>query len=213
MLYLNLYVDFFRFILEVYITFSLFVTLMVLYAANAVYAILFLIGVFILVGFTFVLLGAEYLGLVLMIIYIGAIAILFLFILMLLDLRNLLKQQMGSFQFLTFGFLTFFSVEYMLWVANFGPQPFPFLLSPMTVMMGLQLSPFYNDSVGVLSVVLYNSYFYYVIGCGLILLFVMLGVVLLLAESAFPFNEKLDKRNKFLVEYQSLVHNANLYSV
>lgn len=98
-----------------------------------------------------------------------------------------------------------------MFLANFNTQSLFFSFSAVSLMSSLKLSLFYVDSVGVLSTILYNSYFYYVIGCGLILLFIMLGVVLLLAESAFPFNEKIVRHNKYLIEYQQTVKNTRLF--
>lgn len=60
---------------------------MVITAKNPVISVLFLIAVFINVAGYLVLLGVAYLGLVYLIVYVGAIAILFLFVIMMLNLR------------------------------------------------------------------------------------------------------------------------------
>lgn len=61
--------------------------IMVITAKNPVISVLFLIAVFINVAGYLVLLGVAYLGLVYLIVYVGAIAILFLFVIMMLNLR------------------------------------------------------------------------------------------------------------------------------
>ena len=61
--------------------------IMVITAKNPVISVLFLISVFINVAGYLVLLGVAYLGLVYLIVYVGAIAILFLFVIMMLNLR------------------------------------------------------------------------------------------------------------------------------
>lgn len=203
MLYLHLYVTFFLALLEIYFTLTLFITLMVVYAANAVYAILFLIGTFLSIGFVFIILGAEYLGLVLMIVYVGAIAILFLFILMLLDLRNLMRQQIAARFMFVFALLVFTLTEIFLYIFEFGP--FRIFSEMVSLSSGVHSTPLLNDGLLVLSASLYNAYVYYVLGCGFILLFVMLGVVLLLSESSFAFNEQPLKQNKYLVNYYNVV--------
>jgi NADH-quinone oxidoreductase subunit J len=61
--------------------------LAVILARNPVQSVLFLILVFLLVAFIFMLLGAEFLAILLIIVYVGAISILFLFVVMMLNLR------------------------------------------------------------------------------------------------------------------------------
>lgn len=61
--------------------------IMVITAKNPVISVLFLIAVFVNVACYLVLLGVAYLGLVYLIVYVGAIAILFLFVIMMLNLR------------------------------------------------------------------------------------------------------------------------------
>jgi NADH-quinone oxidoreductase subunit J len=161
---------------------TFFLAIMVVFAANAVYAILFLIGTFLMVGFTFILVGAEYLGLVLMIVYVGAIAILFLFVLMLLDLRNLIHQRMSLTEMVLYIAAIILTTEYILYTFDFGP----FYLFNTSLELFLEVlgnNVLFIDPLLSISPTLFNLYFYYVGGCGLILLFVMLGVVLLLADS------------------------------
>jgi len=59
--------------------------LMVIAARNPVHAVLFLILAFFNVAGLFLLLGAEFLAVILLIVYVGAVAVLFLFVVMLLD--------------------------------------------------------------------------------------------------------------------------------
>jgi len=209
MLFFHLYIGFFLAVLEFYFTLTLFLTLMVIYAANAVYAILFLIGTFLMIGFTFILLGAEYLGLVLMIVYVGAIAILFLFILMLLDLRNLMRQQISSSAMFAFGLLVITTTEFVLYSFNFGP--FSLMTTSVELFFGSFNNVFLTDALLVISPTLFNIYIYYVLGCGFILLFVMLGVVVLLAEASFSFNERKVRQNKYLTNYLKVVKLGKSY--
>ncbi len=203
---LNLYLIFFLRVLEFYSVTCIFVTLMVIFATNAVYAILFLIGTFLLIGFIFILIGAEYLGLLFMLIYIGAIAILFLFILMLLDLRNLMKQRIQGIQMFFFTSFLLLFVEYLLYFFNFGPLEF--LVSPKLMLFHENTVTGASDLLLLISPALYNIYFYYIIGCGFILLFVMVGVVLLLAEWTFPFNPPtlVSQTSQNLINYQRIRH-------
>ena len=75
------------FLLDLLALGAIFSGIMVITAKNPVVSVLFLIGVFLNVAGYLVLLGVAYLGLVYLIVYIGAIAILFLFVIMMLNLR------------------------------------------------------------------------------------------------------------------------------
>jgi NADH-quinone oxidoreductase subunit J len=205
MFYLHLYLPFFQGLLDLYTTAALFFTLMVVYSANAVYAILFLIGIFLITGFLFILLGAEYLGLVLMIVYVGAIAILFLFVLMLLDLRNLMKQQITASAMFVFGLSMFLLTEGLLYFFCVGP----FFVFPETFSLTFAQSPaLLYTGLPLLSFALYNIYVYYVIGCGMLLLFVMLCVVVLLSQASFSVQASSPRQNKLLQQYTSTVRSA-----
>ena len=59
--------------------------LMVVASKNPVHSVLFLISAFIAAAGLFVLMGAEYLAMVLIVVYVGAVAVLFLFVVMMLD--------------------------------------------------------------------------------------------------------------------------------
>jgi len=77
----------YNFLLDILAVGSIFSGIMVITAKNPVISVLFLIAVFINIAGYLILLGAPYLGLVYLIVYVGAIAILFLFVIMMLNLR------------------------------------------------------------------------------------------------------------------------------
>src|ERR1700681_4772155 len=60
--------------------------LAVILARNPVHSVLFLIGAFFSAAGLFVLLGAEFLAMILVVVYVGAVAVLFLFVVMMLDI-------------------------------------------------------------------------------------------------------------------------------
>jgi len=78
--------------------------LMVISAKNPVHSVLFLILSFVNAAGLFVLLGAEFLAMILLIVYVGAVAVLFLFVVMMLDI-NFIKLREGFLQYLPFGAL------------------------------------------------------------------------------------------------------------
>src|SRR5713226_6199392 len=77
---------------------------MVVSARNPVYSVLWLILAFFNAAGLFLLLGAEFLAMVLVIVYVGAVAVLFLFVVMLLDI-NYLRLREGFMQYLPTGAL------------------------------------------------------------------------------------------------------------
>jgi NADH-quinone oxidoreductase subunit J len=63
--------------------------LLVITSKNTVQSVLYLILVFLLCSLLFIYLGADFIGLIILIVYIGAIAVLFLFVIMMLNIRLL----------------------------------------------------------------------------------------------------------------------------
>ena len=78
--------------------------LMVISAKNPVHSVLFLILCFVTSSGLFVLLGSEFLAMILVVVYVGAVAVLFLFVVMMLDI-NFVKLREGFLQYLPFGAL------------------------------------------------------------------------------------------------------------
>src|SRR5262247_3275110 len=77
---------------------------MVVSARNPVHSVLFLILCFFNAAGLFVLLGAEFLAMILVIVYVGAVAVLFLFVVMMLDI-NFVALRHGFLQYLPIGAL------------------------------------------------------------------------------------------------------------
>src|SRR6187401_130163 len=77
---------------------------MVIAAKNPVHSVLFLILAFFNAAGLFVLMGAEFLAMILVVVYVGAVAVLFLFVVMMLDI-NFVELRQGFMQYLPFGAL------------------------------------------------------------------------------------------------------------
>src|SRR5689334_24676731 len=75
---------------------------MVISARNPVHSVLFLILAFFNAAGLFVLVGAEFLAMILVIVYVGAVAVLFLFVVMMLDI-NFVELRQGFLQYLPIG--------------------------------------------------------------------------------------------------------------
>src|ERR1700690_645941 len=77
---------------------------MVIAAKNPVHSVLYLILTFVNAAGLFVLLGAEFLAMILIVVYVGAVAVLFLFVVMMLDV-DFAELKQGALQYLPIGML------------------------------------------------------------------------------------------------------------
>ena len=74
-------------------TVAVFSSIMVTVSRNTVYSVFFLILVFISISILFIMIGAEFLGMIMLIVYVGAVAVLFLFVVMMLNINEQLIQK------------------------------------------------------------------------------------------------------------------------
>jgi NADH-quinone oxidoreductase subunit J len=154
---------------------------MVIAARNPVHSVLFLILVFVNAAGLFVLMGAEFLAMILVIVYVGAVAVLFLFVVMMLDVDFAALRQ-GFLQYLPIGALigVIFLMELIFVVGAWAIDPAA-LRTPMNAIPPAgQMTN--TEAIGR---VLYTQYFYFFQAAGLILLVAMIGaIVLTLRERA-----------------------------
>src|SRR5260370_14863151 len=107
-------------------------------ARNPSHSVLFLILAFFNAAGLFILIGAEFLAMILVIVYVGAVAVLFLFVVMMLDI-DFLQLRSGFVQYLPIGTLVglILLAELILVIGGFGAGPPlstpPFSLAPPPV--------------------------------------------------------------------------------
>jgi NADH-quinone oxidoreductase subunit J len=149
--------------------------LMVITVRNPVHGVLFLILAFFNAAGLFVLLGAEFLAMILIIVYVGAVMVLFLFVIMMLDV-NFSELRGGFTKFLPVGGLigAILLGELLLAVTawTFAPQA-PTLVADRIPPAG-EISN--TEAIGQ---VLYTKYVYFFELSGLILLVAMIGAIVL----------------------------------
>jgi NADH:ubiquinone oxidoreductase subunit 6 (chain J) len=152
---------------------------MVVSSRNPVNSVLFLIFCFFNAAGLFLLLGAEFLAMVLVVVYVGAVAVLFLFVVMMLDI-NFLKLREGAAQYLPTGaviglvLLVELATLFGGWV--FAPDVEALVRSPTP--SAEQVSN--TEALGRL---LYTDYAYLFQASGLVLLVAMIGTILLTHRS------------------------------
>ena len=149
---------------------------MVVSARNPVHAVLFLILSFFNAAGLFVLLGADFLGMILIVVYVGAVAVLFLFVVMMLDV-DFAELKRGSLQYLPFGALIG-----LILVAELVMAGSVWALKPMTASLAHPVAANISNTEA-LGRILYTDYVYYFQIAGLVLLVAMIGAIVLTLRS------------------------------
>jgi NADH-quinone oxidoreductase subunit J len=147
--------------------------LMVISARNPVHSVLFLISAFFNAAALFVLLGAEFLAMILVVVYVGAVAVLFLFVVMMLDI-DFVALRRGFMEYLPLGALIGLVLISELIIA-LGAWAFGGSVA------GSRSSPFPAgiSNTQALGQILYTDYIFYFQTAGLILLVAMIGAIVL----------------------------------
>ena len=147
--------------------------LMVILARNPVHAVLFLILAFFNAAGLFVLLGAEFLAMILVVVYVGAVAVLFLFVVMMLDV-DFAELRAGFVRYAPLGALVGLIVllELVMVVVSNVMQPGALSTASAPILPGV-------TNTEALGRVLYTRYAYFFEGAGLILLVAMIGAIVL----------------------------------
>jgi len=148
---------------------------MVISARNPVHAVLFLILAFINASGLFILLGAEFLALILVVVYVGAVAVLFLFVVMMLDV-DFAELRAGFLSYLpigaTIGIILLIELVLVLgsWVIT--PELAAHITTPTPPISEV-------SNIEALGLVLYTKYIYFFEAAGVILLIAMIGAIVL----------------------------------
>ncbi|MCP5412612.1 MAG: NADH-quinone oxidoreductase subunit J [Alphaproteobacteria bacterium] len=146
---------------------------MVIAARNPVHSVLFLILAFFNAAGLFVLLGAEFLAMILIVVYVGAVAVLFLFVVMMLDV-DFAELKRGALQYLPFGALIG-----LILVAELAMAGSAWVLGPATAAAKAHATPEGITNTAALGHILYTDYVYYFQIAGLVLLVAMIGAIVL----------------------------------
>jgi NADH-quinone oxidoreductase subunit J len=145
--------------------------LAVITARNPVHSVLFLILAFVNAAGLFLLMGAEFLGMILIVVYVGAVAVLFLFVVMMLDV-DFAELKQGFVRYLPVGALIALFVAFELGYVAVG-----WTRSPAAAAAAAPSGTLSNAAA--LGRVLYTQYFYYFQAAGMILLTAMVGAIVL----------------------------------
>jgi NADH-quinone oxidoreductase subunit J len=146
---------------------------MVISSRNPVHSVLFLILAFVNASGLFVLMGAEFLAMILIVVYVGAVAVLFLFVVMMLDV-DFAELRQGLLQYLPVGLVVGF-----IFVAELVAVGIAWVIRPSVPQSIPSPIPTTVTNTEALGRVLYTDYVYYFQAAGIVLLIAMIGAIVL----------------------------------
>ncbi len=164
--------------------------LMVVASRNPVHSVLYLILTFFNAAGLFVLMGAEFLALLIVIVYVGAVAVLFLFVVMMLDI-DFSRMREGFLQYLPVGGLIGLVLLVEL-VLVLGGGSF----NSEIALTGPKATPEGMSNAEAIGRVLYTDYIFYFQAAGAVLLVAMIGaIVLTLQKTDNPRRQNIAAQN------------------
>ena len=156
--------------------------LMVVASKNPVHSVLFLISAFISAAGLFVLMGAEYLAMLLVVVYVGAVAVLFLFVVMMLDV-DFVEMKQGFLQYLPIGgalaAIVVFELIMVVFVWVFPTDAELARAHPSPTAAQTIADPNGPTNIEALGLILYTDYVHYFQIAGMVLLVAMIGAIIL----------------------------------
>jgi NADH-quinone oxidoreductase subunit J len=148
---------------------------LVISARNPVHSVFFLILAFFNAAGLFMLVGAEFLALLLVVVYVGAVAVLFLFVVMMLDV-DFVELRQGFLQYLPVGAL----IAVILVLELIMVLGATVLDADVALVTGMPMPPLEEISnIEAIGRVLYTEYVYFFQAAGLVLLVAMVGAIVL----------------------------------
>lgn len=182
-------------------TIAVFASIMVIVSRNTVYSVFFLILVFISIAILFIMIGAEFLGMIMLIVYVGAVAILFLFVVMMLNITEQLTKRSsrrGLINNISVGSIVG-AIIFLELLVVVGGWEYKGTFVPLSVInLNLDIS-----NTHALGNILYTDYIHLFQISGMILLVAMIGAITL----TFSRRENI-KRQSYLSQIEREKDNA-----
>ena len=172
-------------------TIAVFASIMVTVSRNAVYSVFFLILVFVSISILFIMIGAEFLGMIMLIVYVGAVAVLFLFVVMMLNITEQLTEQSsrkGFINSISIGSIVGVIILLELLVVVGGWKYKGTFIPLSAINLNLDIS-----NTHALGNILYTDYIHLFQISGMILLVAMIGAITL----TFSKRENIKRQSYF----------------
>ena len=161
----------------VFSTIAIISAIMVTASKNTVHSVFFLILDFISISCLFIMIGAEFLGMIMLIVYVGAVAVLFLFVVMMLNVtqqKNQWFSSVNSSKHIPIGLIISTIIFFELIIVIGGWKYKPELLNDLNNSVNYELTN--THSIGQ---ILYTDYIHIFQISGMILLIAMIGAIVL----------------------------------
>jgi len=172
-------------------TIAVFASIMLIVSRNTVYSVFFLILVFISIAILFIMIGAEFLGMIILIVYVGAVAVLFLFVVMMLNITEQLikpSSRKGLINNISVGSIVG-AIIFLELLVVVGGWKYKGTFVPLSAMnLNLDIS-----NTHALGNVLYTDYIHLFQISGMILLVAMIGAITL----TFSRRENIKRQSYF----------------
>ena len=172
-------------------TIAVFASIMVTVSRNTVYSVFFLILVFISISILFIMIGAEFLGMIMLIVYVGAVAVLFLFVVMMLNITEQLTKRSsrrGLINNISIGSIVGVIIFLELLVVVGGWKYKGIFVPLSAINLNLDIS-----NTHALGNILYTDYIHLFQISGMILLVAMIGAITL----TFSKRENIKRQSYF----------------
>ena len=163
----------------------------VILSKNIIQSILYLILVFLLCSVLFIYIGADFIGLIILIVYIGAISVLFLFIVMMLNIRILEIYSTFSV-YLPLAFFLGLIALIQIFLVYFSSHS---LVEFNNLLVYINWTYFTNIKISLIGQLLFNYYYILFVAATLLLFIAMIGVIVLTLDK-FNFGNKLNYKVK-----------------
>ena len=172
-------------------TIAVFAAIMVIVSRNTVYSVFFLILVFISIAILFIMIGAEFLGMIMLIVYVGAVAVLFLFVVMMLNITEQLikpSSRKGLINNISVGSIVG-AIIFLELLVVVGGWKYKGTFVPLSdINLNLDIS-----NTHALGNILYTDYIHLFQISGMILLIAMIGAITL----TFSRRENIKRQSYF----------------
>ena len=156
---------------------AIFSAIMVVASKNTVYSVFYLILDFISISCLFIMIGAEFLGMIMLIVYVGAVAVLFLFVVMMLNVSGTKNKQFKrkiSYSHISFGSLISLIIFLELIIVVGGWKYKPNIVEISSIRIDKDFT-----NTHAIGNVIYTDYIHLFQLAGLILLVSMIGAIVL----------------------------------
>lgn len=175
-------------------------SMLLLFESNRVYSVLYLIFIYMCSSILFMFMGIGLLGAFYFLVYIGAVSVLFLFSVMILDLKDSIYERDYTYMFPFLLLFLIFSLQFIVFIYDqqlniYGNyESYEYHLHP-------------NEFLRILGIVIFTKYNVVLLVCGLILLVSMMGSIYLTNVR----KGLLTKKQRYPMARAPLINHVNIY--